>query len=146
MISKYFEDHHIGENARSLRARTITETDVVFFCYLTGNWFSIHSDVEFAKNTQFGQRIVQGALVFALAPGLQPTDANFVIANYGIDKLRFTSPVFIGDTIHSETEILDKQEKGPDRGVITFRQDMKNQRDQLVATMEWKLLVKRRPL
>lgn len=146
MINKYFEDHHIGEKARSLRARTITETDVVLFCYLTGNWHSLHSDVEFAKKTQFGQRIVQGSLTFALAPGLQPAGTDFVIANYGIDKLRFTSPVFIGDTIHSETEILAKQEKGSDRGVITFRQDMKNQKDQLVATMEWKLLVKRRPL
>ena len=67
MIYKYFDELEIGDKTESERGRTITETDVVFFCYLTGNWLELHSNAEYAKETQFGERLVQGSLTFAIA-------------------------------------------------------------------------------
>ena len=144
MIYKYFDELEIGEKTVSERGRTITETDVVFFCYLTGNWLELHSNAEYAKKTQFGERLVQGSLTFAIAAGLQMVKPDLVIAFYGLDKMRFPAPVKIGDTLRAEAEVVDKEEKGGDRGVVTIKQEIKNQRDETAAVMMWKLLIKRK--
>lgn len=144
MIYKYFDDLEIGEKTVSERARTITETDVVFFCYFTGNWYELHSNVEYARKTQFGERLVQGSLTFAIAAGLQMVRHDVVMAFYGLDKMRFPAPVKIGDTLRAEAEVVDKEVKGDDRGVVTIKQTIHNQRDETVAIMFWKLLVKRK--
>ncbi len=144
MIYKYFDELEIGDKTVSERGRTITETDVVFFCYLTGNWLELHSNAEYAKETQFGERLVQGSLTFAIAAGLQMVKRGLVIAFYGLDKMRFTAPVKIGDTLRAEAEVIDKEVKGDDSGVVTIKQVIKNQRDETTAIMIWKLLIKRR--
>ncbi len=83
-------------------ARTITEADIVMFASLSGDWNPIHTDAEFAKKTIFGQRIAHGLLTLSVVAGLLVRlglTERTIVAFYGIDKLRFTKPVFIGDTI-----------------------------------------------
>src|SRR5258708_3833025 len=99
---RYFEDLQKGEIHTS-RGRTITETDIVNFAGLSGDFVQFHIDAEFAKSTVFGQRIAHGALIFSISTGLVAQMSlleDTLIAFYGIEKLRFTKPVFIGDTIH----------------------------------------------
>lgn len=146
MIYDYFENIKVGDKIVS-RARTVTETDVVTFMMFTGNWESIHSDAEHVKKTPYGQRLVQGTLVFALGPGLLPIGMpGGIIAFYGVDKIRFIKPVFIGDTIHVEREIIGKEEKRPDAGVVSCQMTFKNQRDEVVQVNIMKLLVAKRPV
>jgi acyl dehydratase len=75
----------------------MTETDVVNFCMLTGNWLEIHANAEFAKHALYGQRLVQGSLIFSIVNALLPFDPEVVEAFYGVDRLRFHRPTFIGD-------------------------------------------------
>src|ERR1700709_2464655 len=99
---RYFEDLEKGEIHAS-RGRTITEGDIVNFAGLSGDFTQLHTDEEFAKTTPFGRRIAHGALIFSISTGLV-TQMNLLndtlIAFYGVEKLRFVKPVFIGDTIH----------------------------------------------
>ncbi len=141
MIYNYFDETKVGDKVIS-RARTVTETDVTMFCMFTGNWLELHSNVEYAKSTRFGQRIVQGSLVYALIPGLVPVQpAGRTIAFYGVDRLRFLKPVFIGDTVHVEAEVIELQSKDERSGVITHNVSVKNQRDEVVQSSIWKHLV-----
>lgn len=142
MFTKTFDEMTIGEKYTS-RGRTITEADVVNFCYLTGNWLEIHSNTEFCKTTEFGERIVQGSLVFSIIAGLVEWDPTVIIAFYGVDKIRFLSPVKIGDTIYVKGEVTDKQAKDESRGVVTGEIKVLNQRDELVQVAIFKLLVRR---
>lgn len=146
MITKYFNELEIGEKIIS-RGRTLTETDVVLFCMFSGNWFQLHSDVEYVKKTKWGERLVQGTLVFAIAHGLLPTiEPGTVVAFYGVDKLRFLLPVRIGDTVHVERTVIGKEEKGKDAGVVTLEFKVKNQRDEVVQISHQKLLVSRKKI
>src|SRR5579872_6054435 len=116
----YFEDYAIGDVATS-RSRTITETDIVNFAGLSGDFVELHMSEEYAREGPFGRRIAHGLLVLSISSGLmvqmgQTTDT--VIAFYGIDRLRFTKPTFIGDTVRVEKEVLAAERKGADRGVI----------------------------
>lgn len=121
MYDKYFEQFEIGETWKS-RGRTITETDLVMFSGLTGDYYPLHTDIEYAKQTPFGQRIAHGMLVLSFATGLTKMDPDIIVANYGIDKLRFIKPVFIHDTIHIEIEVINLEDKGNGTGVVTARQ------------------------
>ena len=121
MYDKYFEQFEIGETWKS-RGRTITETDLVMFSALTGDYYPLHTDIEYAKQTPFGQRIAHGMLVLSFATGLTKMDPDIIVANYGIDKLRFIKPVFIHDMIHIEIEVIDLEDKGNGTGVVTARQ------------------------
>ena len=110
-LDKYFDEIGVGERFRS-RGRTITETDIVQWCALTGDWYVLHTDAHYAAGTRFGQRIAPGLLVVAYAAGLGvPSDAPAVVANYGSNSLRFVAPTFIGDTLHLESEVLEKTVK-----------------------------------
>ena len=141
MIYKRFNNCNIGEKQKS-RSRTVTETDVVMFCYLTGNWLQLHSDTEFAKKAIIGERLVQGALVFSLIPGLfHISDPGIIMASYGIDKIRYLKPVKIGDTIHAESEIIEKKDKGEKGGVITQKIEVNNQKGETVQVCVWKMLI-----
>ena len=109
MERDYYEDYSVGDTFRS-PGRTITETDIVFFSSLTGDWWEGHTNVEFAKNTVFGQRIAHGLLTLCIGTSLlfRLGDNVFLprhfIANYGMDRVRFTAPVMIGDTLRCEAE------------------------------------------
>jgi acyl dehydratase len=145
MISEEFGQLHIGDK-RVSPGRTITETDVVHYCMLTGNWLAIHSDTEYAKTTRFGQRVVQGGLVYSIVHALIPFDPEVVEAFYGADKLRFLAPTFIGDTLHATTEISALRDKGSDHGVATMLLCAINQNTKKVMSCEFSLLVRRERL
>ena len=142
MISLPYGELAIGQRKMS-RGRTITETDVVNFCMLTGNWLEIHSNAEFAKHALYGQRLVQGSLVFSIVNALLPFDPEVVEAFYGVDRLRFHLPTFIGDTLWSSTEIVELQDRSEGFGIATSRLSGMNQRQETVMSCEFKLLVRR---
>jgi len=142
VYDKYFEYFEMGEKWKS-RGRTITETDLVMFSALTGDYYPLHTDIEYAKNTPFQERIAHGMLVLSFAIGLTKMTPDIVVANYGIDKLRFIKPVFIHDTIHVELEVLDLQDKGNGTGVVTVKQTTVKQTGEECIFGISKILVKK---
>ena len=145
-MSQYFEDF-VVDNVSKSRSRTVTEADIVNFAGLSGDFVELHMSESFAAKGPFGKRISHGALVFSISTGLsvqmdQITDT--VIAFYGMDKLRFTKPVFIGDTIHVRKKVLAKEPKGPGKGLVTFETSVLNQNDELVLVYTDKVLLKAR--
>lgn len=143
MLDRYFDDLEVGLRAVS-RGRTITEADLVLFSAFSGDWYPLHTDREYAAKTVFGQRIAHGMLVLSAATGLVPMNPGVVVAFYGMEKVRFTAPTFIGDTIRVEAEVIDKSDKGA-FGVITVRQEIKNQRDEVCCTAVLKVAVNKKP-
>lgn len=142
MLDKYYEEVEVGSVAVS-RGRTITEADIVMFAAFSGDWYPLHTDKEYAANTMFGQRIAHGMLVLSVGIGLITMKPGVVVAFYGIEKLRFTSPTFIGDTIRVEAEVLEKKDKGA-FGVLTSKLEIKNQRDQVCCTAIIKVAVNKK--
>jgi len=146
-LSKYFEDFEVGASSTS-RSRTITETDIVNFAGLSGDFVELHMSETYAAQGPFGRRIAHGALIFSISTGLMIQMGEVystAIAFYGVDKLRFVKPVFIGDTIHVVKKVIAKDQKGPDRGVITSETTVLNQNKEAVVVYTDKLLVKARP-
>ncbi len=147
----YLDDYEVGEKMLS-PSRTITEADIVNFASLTGDWHPLHTDAEYAARTSFKGRIAHGmltlniglALPFRLGPYSSYLPKSF-IAFYGMDELRFPAPTRIGDTIRCEVEVVDISDKGPDKGILTIRNQIKNQRDETVASFVMKLFCGKRP-
>jgi 3-hydroxybutyryl-CoA dehydratase len=145
-MGKYFEDFEAGEESMTA-GRTVTETDIVNFAGITGDWNEIHTNKEMAERGQFGQRIAHGALVFSIATGLSVRlgqTADTVIAFYGLDRLRFVKPTFIGDTIRVRQKVESKSERDQSSGIITMLNEVLNQRDEVVVSYTAKVLLKRR--
>jgi acyl dehydratase len=150
MEKLYFEDYSVGEKYQS-PARTITETDITIFAMLTGDWHPIHTNVEFAKQSFFGERIAHGmlslcigsALVFRLGPYVALPKS--FIAFYGMDSVRFTGPVKIGDTIYCEVHIERLESKDDKSGIIVAKNFIKNQRDENVVVYTTRALVGKQP-
>lgn len=143
---RHFEDFEVGEEAISA-GRTITEADIVNFAGLTGDWYELHTNKEWAATGPFGQRIAHGALIFSIATGLAlrmepPSDG--LMAFYGLDRLRFVKPVFIGDTICVRQQVTEKSERDETSGVITTLSEVLNQHEQVVVSYTAKVLYKRR--
>ena len=142
----YFEDYTIDQ-VRTSRGRTITEADIVNFAGLSGDFVELHTNEEYARKSPFGRRIAHGALVFSISTGLM-TQMNLindtVLAFYGIDKLRFTGPVFIGDTVRVTKRVIELKEKDAERGIVTFETQVLNQNNEPVIVYTDKLLVKRK--
>jgi len=134
---KYFEDFKVGEVFKT-RARTITEADIVNFCAFSGDWYPLHSDIEYAKKSPFGQRIAHGMLVLSATSGLMPLYDWAIVAFYGMEKVRFLNPTVIGDTVHLEMEVVETQDKGDKGGVISLDQRVKDQNgtDKVVTIMK----------
>jgi acyl dehydratase len=126
-------------------ARTITEADVVNFAYLSGDWHPLHTDREYAAETRFGQRIAHGALVFSISTGMVPAHRQAVLALYGIDRLRFIAPVFIGDTVHLEMVATEKKERDDGTGVVAYDFRMVNQHGKPVIVCIYRLWTTTRP-
>ncbi|MGH9760887.1 MAG: MaoC/PaaZ C-terminal domain-containing protein [Blastocatellia bacterium] len=145
-MGKYYEDFETGEEGLSA-GRTITEADIVNFAALTGDWNEIHTNKELAAKGPFGQRIAHGALVFSVATGLsvrmgQTNDT--VIAFYGLDRLRFVKPTFIGDTVRVRQKCQEKSERDEKSGIVTFLNEVINQKDEVVVSYVAKVLLRRR--
>jgi acyl dehydratase len=132
----------VGQRKRS-PGRTITETDVVHFCMLTGNWLGLHADAEYARGTRYGRRVAQGSLVFSIANAMIPFDADVVEAFVGVDALRFHHPTFIGDTIHAASEIVALEDRGAKGGVATMLLQAVNQREEVAMSCRFSLFVRR---
>jgi 3-hydroxybutyryl-CoA dehydratase len=143
VIRGYFEDHLLGNTTRT-RSRTVTEADVVGFAGLSGDWHPLHTDVAYAAAGPFGERIAHGMLVLSIATGLAPLDVDTVQAFYGIDKLRFINPTKLGDTIHVVTEVVELVPRGESSGVVCNQVSIVNQHEQVVATAQFRMLVRRR--
>ena len=146
-MTRYFEDFVIDASAESPR-RTIAEADLVLFAGLSGDHNPHHTDELFARESGYGKRIAHGALIFGISTGLAvrmspPNPA--VVAFYGVDRLRFTRPVFIGDTIQVVKRVAEKEERGGKRGVITFETTVRNQHGNAVLVYWDKTLFLRRP-
>jgi 3-hydroxybutyryl-CoA dehydratase len=145
-MSHHFEDFALDSISTS-RSRTVTEADIVNFAGLSGDFIELHVSEAYAAKGPFGKRIAHGALVFSISTGLTVQTIKIddtVIAFYGLDKLRFTRPVFIGDTIHVVKKVIGKEPKGADRGVVTFETTVLNQNGETVIIYTDKLLVKAR--
>jgi 3-hydroxybutyryl-CoA dehydratase len=144
----YFEDFESAVPVQS-RERAVTETDVMAFAQLTGDFVPLHTDEAFARTTKYGRRIAHGALVFSISIGLA-TETNLfgdeLIAFAGVDKLRFVAPVFFGDRIHVVKRVVERKALGDAQGTITFESKVLNQDGKLVLAYLDKLLVKRRNL
>jgi acyl dehydratase len=139
---RYYDDFQIGD-VEVTRARTITEADIVNFAAFSGDWYPLHTDIEYAKKGPFGERIAHGMLILSVATGLMPLYEMAIVAFYGMDKVRFTAPTKIGDTIHVELEVTDKQDKGDIGGVIALKESVKNQNGEDVAVCGMKVLIAR---
>jgi acyl dehydratase len=144
-MSKYFDDYQLGDTVTS-RTRTIAEADIVNFAGLSGDFHELHMSEEFARSGPFGRRIAHGALVFSISTGLtiQMGASENIIAFYGVDKLRFTNPTFIGDTIHVTKRVIELVPKDDARGVVAFETQVVNQRNEPVVVYQDRVLVKRR--
>lgn len=140
MITTYIEEIAVGDVSRS-RARTITESDLTAFAMFSGDWHPLHTDVEYANAARFGQRIAHGALVLSVALGLVEFWPPAMQAFYGLDRLRFVAPTFIGDTIHVETEVLSIAPRDDGDAVVAYRFDVHNQGGAAVMVSELKALV-----
>src|ERR1041385_9182172 len=117
-MGKHYEDFEIGE-VSTTAGRTITETDIVNFAGITGDWNEIHTNRELADRGPFKQRIAHGALIFSIATGLSVRmgqTADTVIAFYSLDRLRLVKPTFIGDTIRVRQKVQEKSERDETSG------------------------------
>lgn len=145
-MSLFYNDFVVDTISAS-RGRTVTEADIVNFAGLSGDFVELHMSETYAAKGPFGKRIAHGALIFSISTGLSiqlNQIQETVIAFYGIDKLRFTRPVFIGDTIHVVKKVIGKEQKGADRGVVTFETKVLNQFDEPVIVYYDKVLLKAR--
>lgn len=147
---RHFEDLRIGESLTTHR-RTVTEADIVAFGGISGDYFYMHFDDIAAKESAFGQRIAHGYFVLSAAAGLFVSPApGPVLANYGLDTLRFVKPVAIGDTIQARLTAkrkVDRNKKGADgvaQGVVAWDVEVSNQHGELVASYDILTLVAKR--
>jgi acyl dehydratase len=138
MAGRYFDQWQVGDRIVHDLRRTVTETDNLLISTLTHNPQPLHLDAEFAGATEFGRIVVNGTFTFALMVGISVGDTTLgtLVANLGYDEVRMPSPVFIGDTLRAETEVvaLRPSKSRPGQGVVTFRHMMLNQRDETVCT------------
>jgi acyl dehydratase len=149
MISQgvFFDDYQVGAHYRTL-ARTVSETDIVNFVNLGGFVEPLFMDMEYvAKESVFGRRAAPGAMTFALSEGLVMQTG--LIHGTGMawlgGDIKLTAPVLAGDTIHVEVDIADKREtKKPDRGIVTYKHRVLNQRGEVVMEMTLQRMIKRK--
>jgi len=141
LLERNYSELQIGQR-QLCRGRTITEADIVMWCSLTGDWFYVHVDAVEAAKTQFGQRVAPGMMIWAFGGGLGvPAHSRSIVANYGAENIRFTRPVFIGDSIRLELEIVAKSDKAPGRGIVDVGWNLYNQHGQAVCISVVKVLM-----
>jgi oxepin-CoA hydrolase/3-oxo-5,6-dehydrosuberyl-CoA semialdehyde dehydrogenase len=148
---RWFDDLQVGDSLLTHR-RTVSEADIVAFGGISGDYFYMHFDEVAAKETQFGKRIAHGYFVLSAAAGLFVSPApGPVLANYGLDTLRFIKPVGIGDTIRARLTCKRKtdrgrtDDKGQGQGVVAWDVEVTNQDGELVASYDILTLVRKRP-
>ena len=139
---RYFEEFEVGANYQHWPAKTVTESDDHLFCLVTMNHHPLHLNDVYASKSQQGKNVVVGPYVYSIALGMSVSDiSGKAIANLATEELSHPNPVFHGDTLFAETEVLEKKasQSKPDRGVVKVHTRVKNQDGTLVA--EFKRLV-----
>lgn len=144
MDMKYFDDVEVGHRWISQR-RTITETDIVNFAGLSGDFNPLHMDEEFAKTTMFGKRIAHGLLGLSICSGLQSHEPHWAIMAFmGLDW-KFSKPIFIGDTIACKSEVKNRKDLGKgDRGIVIMSRQLINQREEVTQEGTFTLLLQKK--
>ncbi len=150
MAGLYFDELDVGQVFRHALSRTITEADNVFFTSMTHNPALLHLDEEYCRNeTEYGQRLVNSCLTLSLMVGISVIDTTLgtAVANLGWDEVRFPKPLFHGDTIRVETEVVELRDSRsrPDQGVVTFLHRAFNQHGDLVAHCKRSGLQRKKP-
>ena len=145
MLDKYFDQLQVGDVFAGSRGRTVTEADIALFSAVSGDWNPIHNDAAFAAQGPFGTRIAHGLLVVAMMTGMAPISGQAVVALYGFDRVRFTNPVALGDTITYSSKIAGLTPKGAARGVADLDFEVCNQKNQLCVAGTIKILLHRSP-
>lgn len=137
---KFYEDLTEGLTIRHPITRTVTETDNLLFSTLTHNVAWLHLDEEYCKTTQYGQRLVNSNFTLSLASGLTVIDTTLgtTLGNLGYDQVKFPKPVFFGDTLHVESEVVSRRESKsmPNAGIVVFETRAYNQRDEMVLSFQ----------
>ncbi|HWE05150.1 MAG TPA: MaoC family dehydratase [Rhizomicrobium sp.] len=149
MLGLYFEEFSVGQRFAHPIRRTVTEADNVFFTAITHNPAQLHLDEEYGKTTEFGTRIVNSLFTLGLMIGISvgETTLGTTVANLGMDEVRFPKPVFHGDTLHVESEVLEMRESRSrlQNGIVVFAHRAYNQRNELVAACKRSALMLRKP-
>ena len=146
-FGRYFEDFEVGHVYEHRPGRTITDTDNVWFTLLTMNTHPAHFDYEFAKGTEFEKPLVASPLTVAIMVGQSVSDlSQKAVANLGWTDIKLSHPLFPGDTLYSESEVLEVRESSsrPKQGIVTVKTTGKNQHDDVVCTFNRTMLIWKR--
>ena len=141
---RYFEDFEIGDVYEHRPGRTITETDNTWFTLLTMNQHPLHFDKEYATKTEFGKVLVNSCLTISLVTGMSVSDiSQKTIANLGWDNVRLSGPVFVGDTLYAESQVLSKRESNsrPNQGIVSVETKGIKQDESVVISFERSMLI-----
>ncbi len=148
MAGRYFDDLKVGDRFLHDIRRTVTETDNLLLTTLTHNPQPLHLDAAYAAGTEFGRVVVNGLFTFSLMVGLSVGDTTLgtLVANLGYDAVVMPKPVFIGDTLRSETTVVETRESRsrPDAGIVVFEHRAVNQRDEIVCSCRRTALLQKR--
>jgi acyl dehydratase len=149
MAGRFFDEWQVGDVVAHAVTRTVTETDNVLVSALTHNPQPMHLDHEVAAGSEFGKPLVNSIYTFGLMVGVSVSDTTLgtLVANLGYDKLIFPSPVFVGDTLRSESECIEVRESKsrPNAGIVTWEHRSFNQRGELVCKCTRSALLLKKP-
>jgi acyl dehydratase len=143
-FGRYYEDFRVGDVYEHRPGKTVLEADNHFFTLLTLNTHPLHFDAEYGRATEFGRNLVVSTYTLALLIGMSVSDCSQkAVANLGMDEVRFTRPVFAGDTLYAESEVLAKRDSKsrPGQGIVTIRTLGKNQSGEIVCTFKRDMLI-----
>ncbi len=148
MPGRYYDECQVGDHVAHAVTRTVTETDNVLVSALTHNPQPMHLDHEIAKASEFGRPLVNSIFTFGLMVGVSVSDTTLgtLIANLGYDALTFPAPVFVGDTLRSESEVIALRDSNsrPTAGIVTWEHRSFNQKDELVCRCTRTALIAKR--
>ncbi|MCH6587689.1 MAG: MaoC family dehydratase [Proteobacteria bacterium] len=146
-FGRYLEDFTVGDVYEHRPGRSITETDNTWFTLLTMNQNPLHFDKEYAAKSEFGKPLVNSCLTLSIVAGMSVSDlSQKAIANLGWDKIQLTAPVFVGDTIYAESEVLAVRESKsrPNQGIVTVRTTGKKADGTVFMTYERTMMIPKR--
>ena len=148
MAGRYYDEWQVGDMVAHAITRTVTEADNLLISTLTHNPQPMHLDAEVARESEFGQILVNSCLTFSLVVGVSVADTTLgtLVANLGFDEVRLPKPVFIGDTLRFESECVSLKESKsrPNAGIVTWEHRAINQRGETVCTMKRTALIQRK--
>jgi acyl dehydratase len=148
MAGKFFDELNVGDIFQHQPGRTVTESDNVLFSTMTMNPQPLHLDHEFAKGTEFGRPLVNSILTLGIVVGLSVADTTLgtTVGNLGFEKVEFPKPVFHGDTLYAETEVVEKRpsRSRPQWGIVIFEHRARNQRDEIVLRCRRAAMMRRK--